>query len=321
MAVYTDVSDRQIAEFLAGYDIGDLVFYKGIAEGVENTNYILQTSQGTFILTLFEKRVKVQDLPFFLNLMAFLAAAGVPCPVPVRNRCGEFLAELAGRKAAVVSFLQGVSLLRPTNTACEKVGTALAQLHEAGKRFEMTRANDFSVAGWRRIMLACGSKLNQIRPKLAEEIAAEYAYLEAHWPQNLPRGIIHADLFPDNVFFLEGEITGLIDYYFACTDFFAFDIAICLNAWCFEADNSFNITKSKAFLRGYEKVRNLEPAEIAALPILCRGAALRFLLTRAYDWLNPPQNALVRPKDPLEYRRKLRFHQQAATPANYGFVS
>lgn len=321
MAVYTDVSDQQIAEFLAGYDIGNLVFYKGIAEGVENTNYILQTSQDTFILTLFEKRVKAEDLPFFLNLMAFLAEAGVPCPVPVRNRSGAFLAELADRKAAVVSFLQGVSIIRPSNTACEKVGAALARLHEAGKGFEMTRPNDFSVAGWKRAMLACGSDLDEIRPGLAEEITAEYAYLEAHWPEDLPKGVIHADLFPDNVFFLDGEITGLIDYYFACTDFFAFDIAICLNAWCFEADNSFNITKSRAFLRGYESVRNLDPAEIAALPILSRGAALRFLLTRAYDWLNPPEEALVRPKDPLEYRRKLRFHQQAATPADYGFVS
>jgi homoserine kinase type II len=318
MAVYTDVSDEELTAFLDQYDAGKLISVKGIAEGVENTNYLIRTSERPLILTLYEKRVAEGDLPFFLGLMEHLAAKSVPCPTPVRDRSGKALQTLGGRPAALISFLDGFSVRRPLAEHCALLGSALAELHLAGRDFPMRRVNSLSVDGWGILMRQTADQADECQPGLADEIAREYDYLSGAWPADLPSGVIHADLFPDNVFFLDGRISGLIDFYFACNDFFAYDVAICMNAWCFEQPNMINVTKARALLRGYNAVRELGEAERAALPLFARGASLRFLLTRLYDWFNTAENALVRPKDPLEYRRKLRFHQQVNSVEDYG---
>jgi homoserine kinase type II len=318
MAVYTDVSDDDLRAFAALYDIGEVLSCKGIAEGVENSNFLVATERGNFILTLYEKRVAPRDLPFFIALMEHLAQHGVACPTPIRGRDGIALRELCGRPAAVVTFLAGMWPRRILPFHCAALGRAVAALHRAGASFRMTRANDLAVAGWRSLFESCRTRAAEVQCGLAEELAAELALLETVWPRDLPVGVIHADLFPDNVFFRDHELSGLIDFYFACTDFLAYDLAICLNAWCFEADGSLNVTKARLLLDGYRRERPLSPAELAALPVLARGSALRFLLTRLYDWLNPPAGALVRPKDPLEYLRKLRFHRAIPGPGGYG---
>jgi len=318
MAVYTEVTDEALAAFLTLYDIGRVVAFRGIAEGVENSNYALKTTQGDFILTLYEKRVNTADLPWFLGLMEHLAAKGLSCPLPVRGLDGKNLNILAERVAAITTFLPGVWPRRVQAAHCEPLGTALAQLHVDGANFSPTRENALGPSGWRPLLEKSLPRANEILPGLGAELAAAMENILAAWPQDLPRGHIHADLFPDNVFFLDGKISGLIDFYFAATDIYAYDIAICLNAWCFERDFSFNVTKSQALLRGYQAHRALSSAERAALPVLARGAALRFLLTRLYDWLNTPAGALVTPKDPMDYLRRLRFHLSAESEAAYG---
>ena len=318
MAVYTEVGDEELNAFVDQYDIGAVLSCKGIAEGVENSNYLLTTECGNFILTLYEKRVAREDLPFFIALMDHLAHHGVACPTPVRARDGEALRELCGRPAAIVTFLTGMWPRRIDPFHCAGVGGALARLHRAGESFALRRWNDLGPSGWRRLYEACRARADAVQPGLAAEIGAELALLERAWPRDLPAGVIHADLFPDNVFFREHELTGLIDFYFACTDFLAYDVAICLNAWCFEPDGSFNVTKARLLVGNYLRVRKLLPAELAMLPLLARGSALRFLLTRLYDWLNQPTGALVQPKDPIEYLKKLRFHRGVAGPAGYG---
>ncbi len=318
MAVYTDVPDDELRAFVAGYAIGEVVACKGIAEGVENSNFLLRTEQGTFFLTLYEKRVDPADLPFFLALLEHLAAHGIACPTPIKARNGAALHQLCGRPAAIVSFLDGMWPRRIHGFHCAGVGEALARLHLAGAGFAMTRPNNLSVAGWRRLYDLCRERAHEVRPGLAEELGRELDALEACWPQDLPRGVIHADLFPDNVLFRGETVSGLIDFYFACTDSFAYDLAICLNAWCFEGDGSFNVTKARLMLANYRSMRALSADEFAALPLLARGSALRFLLTRLYDWLNQPAGAYVRPKDPLEYLQKLRFHRSITQPGAYG---
>ncbi len=318
MAVYTDVSDEELEAFIATYDIGALTSFKGIAEGVENSNYLVHTEGGPYILTLYEKRVRREDLPYFLALMEHLAARGISCPLPVKDREGQALKELAGRPAALISFLEGLWVRRPGIEHCAGLGQALARFHLAGEDFPMSRANSLSLAGWRALYGAIGEEANRVTPTLSAEIEQELSFLDQHWPDGLPKGVIHADLFPDNVFFLGDKVSGLIDFYFACNDLIAYDVAICLNAWCFEADASFNITKARALLQAYERERKLGPDELDALPLLARGAALRFLLTRTYDLINTDANALVRTKDPNEYLRKLRFHQRVKSYRDYG---
>jgi homoserine kinase type II len=318
MAVYTEIGDDELREFTALYDIGEVLSCKGIAEGVENSNFLLTTERGNFILTLYEKRVAPQDLPFFIALMDHLAHHGVACPTPVRARDGEALRELCGRPAAIVTFLNGMWPRRVDPSHCAGLGGALARLHLAGASFAMVRPNSLGPAGWRRLYEGCRERADEVQPVLAAELGAELAFLEAAWPRGLPSGVIQADHFPDNVFFRDHELSGLIDFYFACTDSLAYDVAICLNAWCFEPDASFNVTKARLLVRNYRAVRPLAAAELAALPLLARGSALRFLLTRLYDWLNQTAGALVRPKDPLEYLKKLRFHRGIAGPEAYG---
>lgn len=321
MAVYTDVSPEELEAFLATYDIGRLRAFKGIAEGVENSNFLLQTEAGSFILTLYEKRVNPADLPFFIGLMEHLASRGIDCPQPVKNRKGEALGTLAGRPCAIATFLVGTSVRRPKVANCAALGEALAGLHKAGAGFAIRRRNALSVQGWRPLFETAGARANTVAPGLEELIADELATLEANWPTDLPAGVIHADLFPDNVFFIDDQLSGVIDFYFACNDLLAYDVAICLNAWCFEPDGAYNATKGRALLAAYGAVRPLEPLEVEALPLLARGAALRFLLTRLVDWLNVPPGALVRPHDPLEYLRKLRFHRAAQSARDYGIAA
>src|ERR1700750_2672996 len=319
MAVYTDVAADELAEFLSLYDLGDLLSYKGIAEGVENSNFLLHTSRGSFILTLYEKRVAKNDLPFFLALMTHLAEHGVTCPLPVKAGDGEALRELSGRPAAIITFLEGVWPRKPNAAHCAGVGDVLAKMHLAGRDFAMSRANALSVSGWRPLFDLAAARADSVQPGLRDLIARELDYLESGvWPKRLPEGVIHADLFNDNVFFLGDKLSGIIDFTFACNDILAYDVAICLNAWCFERDDSLNGTKARAFLSAYGRERQLSDEEEHALPLLARGAALRFLLTRLVDWLNVRPGALVKPKDPLEYARKLRFHQGVASVGDYG---
>jgi homoserine kinase type II len=318
MAVYTEVSDDDLVRFLDGYALGGLLSFKGIAEGVENTNYLVRTEKGPYILTLYERRVNRDDLPFFLGLMDHLAKNGLSCPTPVRDRQGSMLQELAGRPAAMVTFLDGVWIRRPRVEHCGAVGKALAEMHLAGRGFALRRENALGLAGWRPLYERFRDRADEVFKGLGAMIEAELDYLEANWPRDIPQGVIHADLFPDNVFFLGDRLSGLIDFYFACNDVLAYDLATCLNAWCFESDNSFNLTKGIAMMRAYDAVRPLEPAERASLPLLARGSALRFLLTRAFDWINTPEGALVKRKDPHEYLRRLHFHQSIASVSEYG---
>jgi homoserine kinase type II len=318
MAVYTEVTDEALEAFLTEYDIGSIVAFRGIAEGVENSNYSLKTTHGDFILTLYEKRVDPADLPWFLGLMEHLARRKLTCPQPVRARDGDALRSLCGRHAAITTFLPGVWPRRVRVDHCAPVGRALAELHVAGADYAPRRENALGSRGWRPLLERCKARADEVQPTLGSELETALTRILSDWPAALPEGHIHADLFPDNVFFLDAHLSGLIDFYFAATDFLAYDVAVCLNAWCFEADFSFNVTKGRALLRGYETIRPLSFPERAALPVLCQGAAIRFLLTRLFDWQNTPEGAMVTRKDPLEYLRRLRFHLRAEDEHAYG---
>lgn len=318
MAVYTDIAFDDLGALLAEYDIGAPKSFKGIAEGVENSNFLLRTDRGAFILTLYEKRVSADDLPFFLGLLEHLAGRGIACPLPLRTRSDAQSITLNNRPAALLTFLDGVSLSRPRAGHCAAAGAALAALHRASVDFAPRRANNLALAGWIRLAKATAPLADQLEAGLAELIASSLSALEETWPGDLPAGIIHADLFPDNVLFLDGNVSGLIDFYFACDDFYAYDLAIMLNAWCFEPGGKFSRAKAQSLIGGYSKERTLSRREIAALPVLARGAALRFLLTRLQDWFAHDPSMLVRPKDPREFASRLRFHAEVACAAEYG---
>ena len=318
MAVYTEVSDEALVGFLAEYDLGRLVAFRGIAEGVENSNFSLRTTVGDFILTLYERRVDPAELPWFLGLMEHLADRGISCPRPVAARDGAALRRLCGRHAAVTTFLPGIWPRRVRPEHCAPLGAALAALHEAGTGYAPTRANALGPASWAPLLARCRPDMDRTWPGLGAELAVALDGILAGWRPRLPRGHIHADLFPDNVFFLDGTLSGIIDFYFAATDLFAYDLAVCINAWCFEPDLSLNVTRTRALLAAYTARRPLAAEERAALPVLCQGAALRFALTRLYDWINTPAGALVTRKDPIEYVRRLRFHLTAPDEHAYG---
>ncbi len=319
MAVYTEVSFEELERFLLSYDVGRCIAFSGIQQGVENSNYLVETKRDRYILTLYERRVDPADLPFFLGLMRHLSANRIPCPLPVPGNDGEILRELNGRPATIVTFLEGASPKRPTTDQCRLLGSALADMHLAAASFKGRRANGLSVQAWNSLWRQCEEHRGSITDSHRREIAAEVDDVIANWPKALPQGIIHADLFPDNVFFQGDNLTGIIDFYFACSDFVAYDLAICMNAWCFESRAEFNITKARAFTHAYHAKRPLSPDEMEALPILNRGACLRFLLTRLFDWVHQVEGALVKPKDPREYLEKLRFHRDVRSPAAYGF--
>ena len=318
MAVYTDITNEELSVFLSNYDVGQLLSYRGIAEGVENSNFMVHTSSGNYILTLYEKRVDSNDLPFFLGLKQHLSSNGFSCPTPIKRKDDGLLGELAGRPAAMVSFPEGVWIRRPQPLHCRAVGEALAQLHASGEGFALTRRNSLTLPDWRPLWDQCVASQGQIDPDLSALVGVSLDELEAQWPAQLPAGVIHADAFPDNVFFIGEKLSGMIDFYFACNDFFAYDLAVCLNAWCFERDHAFNLTKGAALIAGYQAVRALNEGEREALPILAAGAALRFMLTRLYDWVNTPAGSLVVKKDPEEYVRKLRFHREVKSASEYG---
>ncbi len=320
MAVYTNVSDDALASFLAEYELGEAVAFKGIAEGVENSNYYLETTVGRYILTLFEKRANPEDLPYFIALKQHLSEHGFSCPLPVAAKDGEALRTLAGRPAVIVTFLQGLSPRVPNAKQCRELGAGLAQLHDAASGFEMVRANDLGPASWPGLWKGRAGVANDLQAELAAKIDRDLADIEdaKSISDSLPRGTIHADLFSDNAFFLGDRFTGAIDFYFACTDALAYDLAICMNAWAFETDGAFNFSKGANLIAGYQSVRPLQEAEREAFPLLCRGAALRFFLTRLIDWTETPPHALVKPKDPLDYAARLRFHRTAKSIEAYG---
>jgi len=318
VAVYTDIGFDELDALLAVYDIGAPRSFKGIAEGVENSNFLLQTDQGTFILTLYEKRVSADDLPFFLDLLEHLSGKGIACPQPVRTHEGAQSTVLRERPAALLTFLDGLSLSRPRANHCAAAGVALAALHRAGSDFAARRANSLSITGWHRLAKSIGARADSVESGLGELIVSNLAVLEDSWPAGLPTGVIHADLFPDNVLFMGGKVSGLIDFYFACDDFYAYDLAVMINAWCFEPGGRFSRARSERLIASYTKERPLSAQEIGALPVLARGAALRFLLTRLQDWLEPDASALVRRKDPREFAHHLRFHAQVQDAAEYG---
>ena len=301
MAVYTPVGGAALERFLAGYRLGGVTRFEPIPEGIDNTNYLLEASSGRYVLTLFERRIDPKDLPFFVDLMDYLAVRGVPCPAPVRRLDGSTLAPLAGRTALIVTFLEGGR----DPAAFRAVGEALARLHLAGARFPAARANDLGPEGWRRLAALTAARADEVAPGLARRIGDALADLDGAWPTELPIGAIHADLFPDNAVFMDGAISGIYDFYFACTDTLAYDLAVTQVAWTMDPDGRFDAQAAAEMQEGYEAVRPLESAELDALPKLRRGAALRFLLTRLYDWLYPEPAALMTPKDPLEYLRKL----------------
>ncbi|WP_341897610.1 homoserine kinase [Sphingobium sp. YR657] len=317
MAVYTHVPAEEIDAFLTRYDAGRLVSAKGIAEGVENSNYLLETTGADgrghrYILTLYEKRVDEGDLPFFMDLLDHLGARGCLVPRFIADREGKRLQQLSGRPACLIEFLTGISVTEPTAGQARAAGVALGELHKAAQGFAGERRNALDKAGWHALAAKCGEDFDQIEPGLGVRVAAELAFLDAHWPADLPRSVIHADLFPDNVLMLGDEVTGLIDFYFSCTDIRAYDLAVTHSAWCFSNDGAiWHGERAAAMGAGYVAAHGLSDAERAAFPILCRGAALRFLLTRAYDWINTPADALVTRKDPLAYLRRLDFYAKA----------
>ena len=318
MAVYTHLSDEEIRKFLTEYDIGQLLNFSEIAEGVENSNFLLTTSSNKYILTLYEKRVDPHDLPFFLKLLSHLASSGLSCPLPVEARDGKALRTLGGKPAAIVTYLQGSWPRQTTLDQCKALGSTMAMMHEFGKSFQGIRKNALTLTAWRPLLDSCRLPEREVYIDLFNELNQELKWLEANWPKSLPSGIIHADLFPDNVFFKDDNLSGIIDFYFACNDFLAYDIAVCINAWCFDENELFNFKKSSCILSAYNEMRTLSKEEVASLPVLIRGSAIRFLLTRLYDWLNHPEDALVKPKDPMSYLKKLRFHQQVSDPSGYG---
>ena len=318
MAVYTDVTDEELGALLADFDLGAPLAFKGIAEGVENSNFLLETEAGRYILTVYEKRVREDELPFFIGLMRWLAEHGYSCPTPMADRNGATLKQVRGKPCAIVSFLSGLSVRRPSVAHCREAGQGLAALHLAAKGFDIARPNNLGQHAWAPMFDGLKAEADRLKPGLAATIAADLALLEAGWPRDLPQGVVHADYFPDNVFFQGGQFAGTIDFYFACDDALAYDVAIALNAWCFEADGSFNITAARALVAGYESVRPLSEAERRALPILAHGAAIRFFLTRLHDWYATPAGALVKPKDPLEYERKLAVHRSSPDLVLFG---
>jgi len=313
VAVYTDISDAELEAFLARYDLGTPISFKGIAEGVENSNFLLETDRGRYFLTIYERRVRGEDLPFFLGFMQHLAQHGFPSATPIAARDGELLGDLRGKPAAIVSFLTGISVRRPSPDHCREAGAGLAWLHQAGAGFAGRRANDLGDGAWAPYFAPLRAEAEAMKPGLAATVDGDLAHLAAAWPTGLPEGVIHADYFPDNVFFREGRFAAAFDFYFAAQDALAYDIAVALNAWCFEPDGSFNVTAARAFVAGYERRRPLSQQERAALPILSHGAALRFFLTRLHDWRATPAGALVKPKDPMEYERKLAVHRAGVT--------
>jgi len=322
MAIYTKVSKNDLEEFFSKYNLGKVENFRGIKEGIENTNYFIQTSKNKFILTIYEKRVQEKDLPFFMSLMRNLFDANFKSPEPIINRNGNYITEIVGKKAAVISFINGGSKKNLTPENCKEVGSEIAKMHMITKNLAAKRKNELSLDSWKKIYQNVKEACFKIHPQLSKIIEENLVEVEKNWPTNLPAGIIHADLFPDNIFFNKNKFNGIIDFYFSCNDFYAFEIAVCLNALCFEGTKenlSFNVTKAKKFIDGYSKIRKISDDEKNSLKILSQGAALRFLLTRVFDYINLKKGAIVKIKDPIEYLKRLEFHNNVKNYQDYFF--
>ena len=322
MAVYTKFVKEDIKSILLNYSIGDLDSFEGIQEGIENTNYFLLAGNKKYILTIYEKRVKEEDLPFFSKLMGDLNQREFKCPVPILNNKSEAITKYNNKKLMIVSFLEGRAkdILSPEN--CRDVGKEAAKMHEITKNFKINRKNDLSVNSWRKIFDSVKEPCTKIHRDLPKLIESNLLDVEKNWPANLPKGIIHADLFNDNIFFQDNKLSGIIDFYFSCNEFYAFEIAICFNALCFDGlqnNLSFNVTKAKNFIEGYNDVRKISDQEKRSIKVLSQGSALRFLLTRVFDALNTVEGAIVKIKDPMEYLKRLEFHKNAKDFEDYFF--
>ena len=322
MAVYTKLNQKKIEEILSNYKLGKLDSYKGIEEGIENTNYFLLVDKKKFILTIYEKRVKSSDLPFFSDLMLSLHKANFKCPAPILNNNGETITNFGGKKLMIVSFLEGKAKQNLSPANCKSIGSEIAKMHDLTKNLKLKRQNDLSVNSWRKLFNSVKDRCENIHKDLPKLIEENLNDVEKNWPKNLPKGIIHADLFHDNIFFIQDKFSGVIDFYFSCEDFFAFEIAICFNALCFDglkSNLSFNVTKAKNFIDGYTSIRKLTDEELNNIKVLSQGAALRFLLTRVFDSLNKVEGAIVKIKDPMEYLKRLEFHKNAKNHEDYFF--
>ena len=322
MAVYTKFNRDKIEKILSYYDLGKLDQFKGIEEGIENTNYFLSVEKKKFILTIYEKRVKSEDLPFFSDLMSSLNKSNFKCPAPITNKQNKTITDFEGKKLMIVSFLEGKAKQNLSPLNCKSIGIEIAKMHKITKDFKFSRENDLSVKSWRNLFDSVKGKCSKIHKDLPKLIEENLKDVEKNWPNDLPRGIIHADLFHDNIFFIQDKFSGIIDFYFSCEDFFAFEIAICFNALCFDGlkDNlSFNVTKAKNFIDGYTSVRKLNEKEKNNIKVLSQGAALRFLLTRVFDALNTVEGAIVKIKDPIEYLKRLEFHKNSKNYEDYFF--
>ena len=322
MAVYTKLNDNKIKKILSYYNLGKLDQFKGIEEGIENTNYFLTVEKKKFILTIYEKRVKSEDLPFFSNLMSSLNKSNFKCPAPIINKDNKTITDFEGKKLMIVSFLDGKAKQNLSPQNCGSIGTEVAKMHEITKNFKFQRENNLSVNSWRSLFDSVKDKCSKIHKDLPKLIEENLSDVEKNWPKNLPRGIIHADLFHDNIFFNKDKFSGIIDFYFSCEDFFAFEIAICFNALCFDGvkeNLSFNVTKAKNFIDGYTSIRQLTSEEKNNIKVLSQGAALRFLLTRVFDALNTVEGAIVKIKDPVEYLKRLEFHKNSKNHEDYFF--
>ena len=322
MAVYTKLNQNKIEQILSNYNLGKLDSFKGIEEGIENTNYFLSISKKKFILTVYEKRVKSEDLPFFSGLMSSLNKANFKCPAPIFNNQNNTITDFEGKKLMIVSFLEGKAKQNLTPANCKTVGSEVAKMHQLTKKLKLNRQNDLSVNSWRNLFNSVKDKCEKIHEDLPKLIEENLNDVEKNWPKSLPRGIIHADLFHDNIFFIQDKFSGVIDFYFSCEDFFAFEIAICFNALCFDGQKnnlSFNVTKAKNFIDGYTSIRKLTDEELNSMKVLSQGAALRFLLTRVFDSLNKIEGAIVKIKDPMEYLKRLEFHKNSKNHGDYFF--
>ena len=320
MAVYTKINSKEINYIERNYNIGKVKSFAGIKKGIENTNYLLKTKDKKFILTLFEKRVDKKDLPFFMNLMDKLNKHKINCPKPKRNKGGSFLIKIKNKTASIVSFVEGKDKLKLSSKNCYEIGKNIAKFHRASKKIKLYRKNSLSLKDWPKLLNKIGDKSKIINPNLNSLMKNSLLQIKNKWPKNLPYGIIHADLFIDNIFFKKNKFHGYIDFYFACNDYLMYEIAICINALCFDKKNNkflFNRKKSSNLIRGYSKIRKFSDKEKKSLNILCRGAALRYLLTRTYDYLNTPKSAIIKIKNPREYIQKLKVHNQFNNFKNY----
>ena len=320
MAIYTKISKKNVISIEKKFNLGKIISFKGIKKGIENTNYLLKTKNNKYILTIFGKRVQKKDIPFFMNLMDKLANYKIICPKPQKNKKGNYLFNLKNKSAVIVSFLEGKDKNKLNTKDCYEIGKNVAKFHKASKKIKLYRKNSMSLNSWTNLLKKIGNNCNNIDVSLKEMMTKSLTDIKKRWPRKLSNGIIHGDLFIDNIFFRNNKFYGYIDFYFSSNDFFMYEIAICINALCFDKKNRkfiFNKKKSKNLLKGYSSLKKLTKNEKNSLNILCRGAALRYLLTRTYDYLNTPKSAIIKIKDPHEYLQKLQIHNKFNNFKNY----